>query len=96
MKNIKHGENTEALKRFHASVTIQGIELTSFGRFFFFISVPISEWFGTGLSIMSRDKKHTSNECSEQRAKTQMACKNLDLNHVGPIETQYTNTAPVS
>ena len=45
---------------------------------------------------MSRDKKHTSNECSEQRAKTQMACKNLDLNHVGPIETQYTNTAPVS
>ena len=45
---------------------------------------------------MSRDKKHTSNECSEQRAKTQMACKNLDLNHVGPIETQYTNTAPAS
>ena len=52
--------------------------MTSFGRFF--------------LRIMSRVKKRTSNVCSKQHAKTQMACKKSGFEfyrqHVGPIETQ--------
>ena len=40
----------------------------------YFISVPISVWIvDTGPGIMTCGKKHTSNDCSKQSAKTQTA-----------------------
>ena len=71
--------------------------MTSYGRFFFFISLQSRQDVGTGLGIMSRGQKHTSNNCSEQRATTQMACKKSGFKSyrslVGPIETQGLCTA---
>ena len=88
VKNIRYDEKKHNRTRSSVfmrtktpCVIIQwGIEMTSFGRFFFFISVPISVWYWHG--------KHTSNVCSKQCVKTQMTCKQSGFSPIDQLLDQ--------